>query len=178
MINKNASIRKNSSSGGVFTAVAKSVIDAGGVVFGFLTVWFLRRVNLSNAPLYAILLLSVMFFSYTVTAYLSGNGYLAVYIAGIIIGNRQIPYKKDIFSFFDGITWLVQIIMFVILGLLVNPHDMMKTAFIALMIGLFMIMVARPLSVFIALAPFRKIGTNLVSPNLHRSHPALRTSSS
>ena len=132
---------------------------AGGVVFGFLTVWFLRRVNLSNAPLYAILLLSVMFFSYTVTSYLSGNGYLAVYIAGIIIGNRQIPYKKDIFSFFDGITWLVQIIMFVILGLLVNPHDMMKTAFIALMIGLFMIMVARPLSVFIALAPFRKIGT-------------------
>ena len=132
---------------------------AGGILFGFLTVWFLRRVNLTNAPLYAIMLLSVMFFSFTVTTYLSGNGYLAVYLAGIIIGNKSIPYRKDILSFFDGITWLVQIIMFVVLGLLVNPHEMMQTALIALMIGLFMILVARPLSVFISLAPFRKITT-------------------
>ena len=129
----------------------------GGVVFGFASVWFLRRVGLNNAPLYAILLMSVMFFSYTATTYLSGNGYLAVYIAGIIIGNNTIPYKKDILSFFDGMTWLVQIFMFLILGLLVNPHEMMKTAPVALLIGLFMIIVARPLSVFIGLAPFRKI---------------------
>ena len=114
----------------------------GGVVFGYACVWFLRRIGLDNAPLYAILLLSVMFFSYTTTTYLSGNGYLAVYIAGIIIGNKSIPYKKDILSFFDGMTWLVQIIMFLILGLLVNPHEMMKTAPVALLIGL---------------APFRKI---------------------
>ena len=131
----------------------------GGAVFGIITVWFLRRVNLNNAPLYAIMLLSVMFFSYTVTTYLSGNGYLAVYIAGIIIGNKQIPYRKDILSFFDGITWLVQIVMFVVLGLLVNPHEMMKTALVALLIGVFMIFIARPLSVFISLAPFRKITT-------------------
>ncbi len=129
----------------------------GGVVFGYACVWFLRRIGLDNAPLYAILLLSVMFFSYTTTTYLSGNGYLAVYIAGIIIGNKSIPYKKDILSFFDGMTWLVQIIMFLILGLLVNPHEMMKTAPVALLIGLFMILVARPLSVYIGLAPFRKI---------------------
>ena len=132
---------------------------AGGAVFGFATVWFLRRVGLNNAPLYAIMLLSVMFFSYTATTYLSGNGYLAVYIAGIIIGNNNIPYRKDISSFFDGITWLVQIIMFLILGLLVNPHEMMKTAPVALLIGLFMVLAGRPLSVFISLAPFRKIST-------------------
>ena len=132
---------------------------AGGAVFGFASVWFLRRVGLNNAPLYAILLLSVMFFSYTTTTYLSGNGYLAVYIAGIIIGNNSIPYRKDISSFFDGITWLVQILMFLILGLLVNPHEMLKTAPVALLIGVFMILVARPLSVFISLAPFRKIST-------------------
>ena len=132
---------------------------AGGILFGFLTVWFLRRVNLTNAPLYAIMLLSVMFFSFTVTTYLSGNGYLAVYLAGIIIGNKSIPYRKDILSFFDGITWLVQIVMFLILGLLVNPHEMMKTAPVALLIGAFMILAGRPLSVFISLAPFRKIST-------------------
>ncbi len=132
---------------------------AGGVVFGFATVWFLRRVGLNNAPLYAIMLMSVMFFSYTTTTYLAGNGYLAVYIAGIIIGNNKIPYRKDISSFFDGITWLVQIIMFLILGLLVNPHEMMKTAPVALLIGLFMILVARPLSIFMTLAPYRKIST-------------------
>ncbi len=131
----------------------------GGVVFGFATVWFLRRVGLNNAPLYAIMLLSVMFFSYTATTYLSGNGYLAVYIAGIIIGNHKIPYRKDISSFFDGITWLVQIVMFLILGLLVNPHEMMRTAPVALLIGIFMILAGRPLSVFISLAPFRKIST-------------------
>ncbi len=131
----------------------------GGVVFGFASVWFLRRVNLSNAPLYAIMLMSVMFFSYTTTTYLSGNGYLAVYIAGIIIGNNRIPYRKDISSFFDGITWLVQIVMFLILGLLVNPHEMLKTTPVSLLIGVFMILVARPLSVFISLAPFKSITT-------------------
>lgn len=131
----------------------------GGIVYGFASIWFLRRVNLNNAPLYAILLLSVMFFSYTTTTYLSGNGYLAVYLAGIIIGNKSIPYRKDILSFFDGMTWLVQIFMFLILGLLVNPHEMLKTGPVALLIGIFMILVARPLSVFISLAPFRKIST-------------------
>lgn len=131
----------------------------GGVVFGFASVWFLRRVNLSNAPLYAIMLMSVMFFSYTTTTYLSGNSYLAVYIAGIIIGNNRIPYRKDISSFFDGITWLVQIVMFLILGLLVNPHEMLKTTPVSLLIGVFMILVARPLSVFISLAPFKSITT-------------------
>ena len=84
---------------------------------------------------------------------------VVIYIAGIIIGNNNIPYRKDISSFFDGITWLVQIIMFLILGLLVNPHEMMKTAPVALLIGLFMILAGRPLSVFISLAPFRKIST-------------------
>ena len=129
----------------------------GGAVFGFASVWFLRRVNLTNAPLYAIMLMSVMFFSFTTTTLPAGNGYLAVYIAGIIIGNNRIPYKKDILSFFDGITWLVQIIMFLILGLLVNPHEMLMTAPVSLLIGVFMILVARPLSVFISLVPFKGI---------------------
>lgn len=128
-----------------------------GILMGFFTVWFLNKVKLNNAPLYAIMLLSIVFFTFTVTGYLQGNGYLAVYLAGVIIGNHSLPNRKDILSFLDGMTWLMQITMFLALGLLVTPHEMIKVAPVALLIGIFMIVIARPLSVFISLAPFRKI---------------------
>lgn len=130
---------------------------AAGVLMGYAAVWILNRINLKNTPLYAILLVSIVFFTFTVTTKLLGNGYLAVYLAGIIIGNHRIANRKDIFAFFDGVTWMVQVVMFITLGLLVNPHEMMKVAPAALLIGLFMMLVARPLTVFITLVPFRKI---------------------
>ena len=128
-----------------------------GMVMGYFAVWVLNKVHLTNAPLYAILLISIVFFTFTVTTKLYGNGYLAVYLAGVIIGNHKITFRKEIFSFLDGMTWLVQIVMFVALGLLVNPHEMLQVAPIALLIGLFMILVGRPLSVFLTLIPFRKV---------------------
>ena len=128
-----------------------------GLLMGYLSVWILNRINLTSTPLYAIMLMSIVFFSFTTTSLLNGNGYLAVYLAGIIIGNHRIVNRKEIFSFFDGMTWMVQVLMFITLGLLVNPHQMMKFAPAALLIGLFMMFVARPLSVFISLLPFRKI---------------------
>ncbi len=128
-----------------------------GIVMGYFAVWVLNKVHLTNAPLYAILLISIVFFTFTVTTKLYGNGYLAVYLAGVIIGNHKITFRKEIFSFLDGMTWLVQIVMFVALGLLVNPHEMLQVAPIALLIGLFMILVGRPLSVFLTLIPFRKV---------------------
>lgn len=130
---------------------------AVGVGMGYFSVWCMNRVDLKNTPLYAIMLLSIVFFTFSITGYMQGNGYLAVYIAGLIIGNHRIPNKKEIVSFLDGMTWLMQIFMFLTLGLLVNPHEMLKVAPIALLIGVFMIFVGRPLSVFITLAPFRKI---------------------
>lgn len=132
-----------------------------GIVMGYFAVWAINKVHLTNTPLYAIMLVSIVFFTFTVTTKLQGNGYLAVYLAGVIIGNHKITNRKEIFSFLDGMTWLVQIVMFVSLGLLVNPHEMMKVAPIALLVGIFMILVARPLSVFITLAPFRRV--NLAS---------------
>ena len=134
-----------------------SVGIIAGIVMGYFSVWVLNKVHLNNTPLYAIMLLSIVFFTFTVTTKLQGNGYLAVYLAGVIIGNHKISCRKEIFSFLDGMTWLVQIVMFVALGLLVNPHEMMKTAPFALMIGIFMIIAARPLSVWLSLIPFRKI---------------------
>lgn len=130
-----------------------------GVIMGYFAVWVLNKIKLNNTPLYAILLLSVVFFTFTVATKLQGNGYLAVYLAGVIIGNHKIAGRKEIFSFLDGMTWLVQIVMFVALGLLVNPHEMMKVAPIALLIGLFMMFVGRPLTVFMTLAPFKRVNT-------------------
>lgn len=130
---------------------------AMGVAMGYLTVWFINRINLNNTPLYAIMLLSIVFFTYAITNILSGNGFLAVYLAGIIIGNHKIINRKQIFSFLDGLTWMMQIGMFLTLGLLVNPHELLEVAPMALLIGLFMIVLGRPLSVFISLLPFRKI---------------------
>ena len=130
---------------------------ASGVGIGYLTVWFINRIELNNTPLYAIMLLSIVFFTYAVTNMLHGNGFLAVYLAGIIIGNHKIINRKQIFSFLDGLTWMMQIGMFLTLGLLVNPHELLEVAPLALLIGIFMIVLGRPLSVFISLLPFRKI---------------------
>ena len=74
-----------------------------------------------------------------------------------MVGNNKIMHRKDIYTFMDGLTWLSQIIMFLCLGLLVNPHEMLEVATVALLIGVFMIIIGRPLSVFLCLLPFRKI---------------------
>ena len=80
---------------------------------------------------------------------------MAVYIAGLIFGNSKIVHKKSIGTFFDGFTWLWQIVMFLTLGLLVNPHELLPVTHIGLGIGLFMILIARPVSVFISLLPYK-----------------------
>ena len=128
-----------------------------GVAFGKFTVWLVNKINLSNGSLYPILLLSLIFITFTTTDLLKGNGYLAVYIAGVVVGNARLAYRKEINTFMNGLTWLSQIVMFLSLGLLVNPHEMLDVAGVALLIGLFMIVVARPVSVFACLLPFRKM---------------------
>ena len=128
-----------------------------GYVSGKFGVWLLNKINLPNTSLYPILLLSIVFITFTTTDLLKGNGYLAVYIAGVIVGNAKLTSRKDILTFMDGLTWLVQIIMFIALGLLVNPHEMIDIAGVGLLIGIFMIIVARPASVFLCLLPFRNL---------------------
>ena len=128
-----------------------------GIAIGFATVWILQRVKLNSTPLYSILLLAVSMFAFSMTQMVQGNGYLAVYIAGFVIGNKPMNNRKEILSFMDGMTWIMQIGMFLSLGLLVNPHEMLHVAPIALLIGLFLIFIGRPLTVFICLMPFRNI---------------------
>lgn len=122
-----------------------------------LMVWINNHINLSNTSLYPILILSLVFFTFTITDLLKGNGYLAVYIAGIVLGNAKIVNRRETQTFFDGLTWLVQIVMFLALGLLVNPHELLSVAPTALLIGLFMMLIARPLSVILCLLPFRSL---------------------
>ena len=131
-----------------------AMIGAGA---GFAASWFMNRINIDNTPLYSIMLLSIVFFTFSVADMLGGNGYLAVYLAGIIVGNKRIKNRRQVVAFFDGMTWIMQIGMFLLLGLLVDPSEMWKTAFVALLVGVFMMFVARPLSVFTSLLPFKNI---------------------
>lgn len=128
-----------------------------GYAFGRFAIWLINKINLSNSSLYPILLLSLIFITFTLTDFVKGNGYLAVYILGVVVGNAKLAFRKDINTFMDGLTWLFQIIMFLTLGLLVNPHELLDVAAVALLIGLFMIVAARPISIFACLLPFRHI---------------------
>ncbi|MBR2458636.1 MAG: potassium/proton antiporter [Bacteroidaceae bacterium] len=128
-----------------------------GYAFGRLAVWLINKVNLSNSSLYPILLLSLVFITFTITDLLHGNGYLAVYILGVIVGNARLVFRKEINTFMNGLTWFSQIVMFLSLGLLVNPHEMLGVSVCAMLIGLFMMFVARPLTVMLCLLPFRQM---------------------
>lgn len=125
-----------------------------GFLMGKFASWLLNKINLPNGSLYPILLLSIVFITFIFTDLLSGNGYLAVYIAGMVVGNGKLSYRKEITTFMDGLTWLFQIVMFLTLGLLVNPHEMFGVAMVAILISIFMVLVARPVSVFLCLLPF------------------------
>lgn len=126
-----------------------------GYVLGKLAVFIINKINIDNQSLYPILLMATAFFTFSVTTMCKGNGYLAVYLAGLVVGNARMVHKKSIGTFFDGFAWLWQIVMFLTLGLLVNPHELLPVAPVGLAVGIFMILIARPVSVFLCLIPYK-----------------------
>lgn len=126
-----------------------------GVGLGWLTAHLISRVDWINKSLYPVLILGSTFFTFSLTALLGGNGYLAVYLAGVIVGNKRWAHRRETTLFMDGMTWLFQIVLFITLGLLVNPHELLLVAPAALLIAVFVIVIGRPFSVWISLAPFR-----------------------
>lgn len=122
-----------------------------GYGFGKLMTYVINRINLDVAGLYPVLLVSLMFFSFSFTDAIGGNGFLAVYVAGIILGNSNIIHKKSLTKFFDGIAWLMQIVMFLTLGLLVFPSNIAPIVGEGILISAFLIVIARPLAVFLML---------------------------
>lgn len=143
-------------------AIFKFIIQMGvgalsGYLLGRLTVISINRIDLKNKSLYSILLLALVFFVFAFTDFIGGNGYLAVYLAGLVVGNNKIYNKRTLVSFFDGVAWLFQIVMFLTLGLLVNPHELLDVAVFGVIIAFVMIFISRPIAIFASLAPFRRL---------------------
>lgn len=128
-----------------------------GYLLGKFSVTLINKINLDNDALYSVLTLTIMFFIFGFTAFIGGNGYLAVYIGGLIIGNHRVVHRRSTMKFFDGLTWLFQIIMFLALGLLVDPKELLPVAGVGIIVGMFMIIFARPMTVFITLLPFKNL---------------------
>jgi len=143
---------------GVLMSVTWSVAFGLVVGFGFakLMTWMMQRMTLSNSSLYPIMILTACIFIFSMAYFLGGNSYLAVYIGGLVIGNSKFPYKRNTMGFIDGLSWLFQLLMFLVLGLLVTPHNLGKVAIPALIVSGVMILIARPLSVYLTLLPFKK----------------------
>ncbi|MCI9304184.1 potassium/proton antiporter [Clostridium sp.] len=125
------------------------------VVLAKLSVFLLRHAKFEIEGFYPIFITAIAVLSYSLSEYFSGNGYLSVYITGIIIGNSKIPHKKSIFQFFDGISWIMQIMLFFLLGLIAFPSKIPSVMIKGISISIFMIFVARPVAIFSILYWFK-----------------------
>jgi cell volume regulation protein A len=123
-----------------------------GYATGKLTIFIINRLELEFEGLYPVLTLSLILLSYGVTATVGGNGFLAVYIAGLVLGKTDFIHKRSVMRFHDGLAWLMQIAMFLALGLLVFPSHLVPIVGLGLLASLFLMIVARPISVLATLA--------------------------
>lgn len=138
----------------VFGALREMVVGAVlGVAGGYALVALLNRVDLPGG-LHPVMVVGVAVLLFAITSLLHGSGFLAVYLAGLVVGNRPVRAIASITSFLDTITWLCQIVMFVMLGMLVSPEKILQYALPALGVAAFLILVGRPAAVFACLAPF------------------------
>lgn len=126
-----------------------------GYLLGKLGHMLINRIELEFEALYPVLIIALMFFTYSITDFIHGNGFLAVYICGIYLGNKELIHKKTTMKVFDGFAWLMQIILFLTLGLLVYPSEIVPVLGVGLILSAFLIFVARPVAVFISLWFFK-----------------------
>lgn len=142
--------------GGGFISLAKLfVMQAGlGLAFGWAggwaTKWLINHVGIEYEGLYGVLLVGLVVCFFGFTSSFGGSGFLAVYVAGLYVGNSELLHKGSIVRFFDGIAWIAQILVFLTLGLLAFPSHLLPLWKEGLLLALFMMFVARPLSVFLA----------------------------
>lgn len=141
----------------VFTMLGSFVLQMGvgavlGILLGLLASWTINRIKLNASGLYAVLSVGFAIFIYSFTALLGGSGLLAVYLAALVIGTRDLTHSYSIISFNEGLAWLMQILMFVILGLLVFPSQLAEWDLIwkGLILSLVLIFIARPIAVFVS----------------------------
>ncbi len=127
---------------------------AFGFAFGMISKSVINKIKLDYEGLYTVLIIAIMFFTFSFTNFLGGNGFLAIYLCAIYLGNQDLLHKKKFLKTFDGFAWLMQIVLFLTLGLLVFPSEIIPVIGIGMIISIFLIVVARPLSVFISLSFF------------------------
>lgn len=135
-----------------FFVVQMGLGAAFGLILGKALVFLLNRLRLVYEGIYPVFSLAFAAFVYSVTAVVGGSGFLAVYLAGLVAGNDEFVHKKTLVRFFDGLAWLSQIAMFLTLGLLVFPSRIVPVIVPGLLASLFLMVVARPLSVFVSLS--------------------------
>jgi potassium/hydrogen antiporter len=128
---------------------------AVGLAAGFLGAWTLRRMALPASGLYPIAVMAIAVFAYAGGALAHGSGFLAVYAASLVLGNARLPHRPATRGFAEGLAWIAQIGLFVLLGLLVTPHELSDEILPAIVTGLVLTVVARPMSVVLSLLPFR-----------------------
>ena len=126
-----------------------------GVVLGYLFVKLINKISLDISGLYPVLCIGINLFVYSFTTYLGGNGFLAIYLCALVLGNSVLAHKKTLVMFYDGFAWLMQVVMFLALGLLVNPSEMIPYIGIGLAVSFFLMLVARPVASIISLIPFK-----------------------
>lgn len=125
-----------------------------GLAGGWLSVRIINRIHLTTSGLYPVMVAALGLLAFGVAANLGGSGFLAIFIAGVVIGNSRFVFQRSTFLFHDGLAWLGQIVMFVILGLLINPSTLLDVWLEGLWIAAVLILVARPLSVLPVLKIF------------------------
>lgn len=126
-----------------------------GLAVGFLGAYGLRHIALPASGLYPIAVMAIAVMAYAAGAMAHGSGFLAVYLASMVLGNSKLPHSPANRGFAEGLGWIAQIGMFVLLGLLVTPHELLDDFWPAVVVGLVLTMVARPLEVYASLLPFR-----------------------
>ncbi len=126
-----------------------------GFLFGKVSKLIINRIKLGFEGLYPVLVIALMFVTFSATDFVGGNGFLAIYICAVYLGNQNLIHKKSILKMYDGLAWLMQIVLFLTLGLLVFPSQIMPFIGIGLLISLFLILIARPISVFLSLMFFK-----------------------
>ena len=126
-----------------------------GLIAGKLGKEIINRISLDYVGLYPVLVIALMFFTFSSTDFLGGNGFLAIYMCAIYLGNQYLIHKKTILQVFDGMAWLMQIVLFLTLGLLVFPSEIIPVLGLGLLVSAILMFVARPFAVFACLLPFR-----------------------
>jgi cell volume regulation protein A len=126
-----------------------------GLVVGFAGAWTLRRAALPSAGLYPLAAVGLTVLAYAAGAVAHASGFLAVYVAGVLLGNGRLPHRRAMLGFADGLAWLAQIGLFVLLGLLASPERLGSAVVPAMFVGLVLVLLARPLSVAASVWPFR-----------------------